>query len=126
MLYLDEKDLSDERWFWPVEWLKATALMPHKQKTFLCHGHTVQLHEPTSQLPFAGVALSSTAPHIPGDFTPIEFDERSVDFLSPIPLHSEELQFAIENTFEDLLTKFSELGPQWEPFDPRRPNVCPG
>lgn len=121
---MDTKDFDNEKWYWPIFWLKSAARMPHENKSFLCEGHTVEFQEPTATVPFAGILLVGFAPHIPEDFRILKARERSVEFLTPIPLFKEELELVVNESANELFEKFDEIEEDWELYDVTRPNSC--
>lgn len=123
---LSEDAWKDEEWYWPIGVLKWCARYPvNNPDTWLGWGHTVTSGEDGE--PFAkstklcGVMLLN-----PGVFGEPSFfcslpGGDDVNFYQLIPLYKEEMDFKIENSVEELLSKFpDEL---LEVIDPSRPNA---
>jgi hypothetical protein len=52
---VDQAAWNDERWYWPIRWMKILARLPHAHRTWLSHGHTIPNGDPAA--PFAGGTL---------------------------------------------------------------------
>jgi tetratricopeptide (TPR) repeat protein len=91
-------DLEDERWYWPMRWLKILARLPINEDSWLGWGHTIPNGEPFAD----NTKLCTILLLNPG-----EFGEKSacctlpggekVNFYQLIPLYEEEAQFKIKN-----------------------------
>ena len=100
---------DDERWFWPIRWLKILARLPGEYKTWLGYGHTVPNGEPfadntrlsgvlvTMPYSFGVEASSCTMP-----------DGNIVNFYQMVPLYEEEMDFKIKSSAETLEDFFPE------------------
>lgn len=107
---LDEADLQDERWYWPVRLLKTLARLPHKHATWLGWGHTIPHGDPPA--PYApGTALCG-AIILPSLLTDPAFhllegaDGRRTAFYSVIPLHEDEMELKLREGTDALLERF--------------------
>jgi hypothetical protein len=95
---LDFENPGDDLDDWPLQELVALARMPHLYRTWLWAGHTVANGNPPQPLcpstRFAGTILDGTI-WTPPDFQHLVVDpDRTLHFLSVIPLYPDELQFA--------------------------------
>ena len=99
---LDE--LSDEKWHWPLRWLKILARLPGEKNTWLGWGHTIP-----NSAPFAeNTRLSASMLIYPGAFGEKSFECKlpagdKVSFYQMIPLYSEEVEYKLQNNAETLL-----------------------
>lgn len=127
---LDEASLQDERWYFPIRWLKTFARLPHTYSSWICYGHTLPNGDPPE--PFApGVGFCSVALLLPYPFDPgfaaLELPGRTIHFWMMVPLFREELQFKLSNGMEALSQRLEAVVAKvgWHGlFDPRRPNAC--
>ena len=97
-------DLSDENWYWPLRWLKILARLPVENNTWLGWGHTI---------PSGGYLAKNTHLSAIMLISPNAFGKRSfvcelpsgddVNFYQIIPIYSEELDYKLNNSVEDLL-----------------------
>jgi len=116
---------EDERWYWPIRWLKIMARLPIHEDSWLGWGHTVAN---PGDAPFAdqtklcGVILTQ-----PGAFDaqavccPLPNGDE-VNFYQMLPLTFEEMQFKLHHSAEELLARFTPE--QLEVVDPHRSSVC--
>ena len=116
---------QDERWYWPLRWLKILARLPINEDSWLGWGHTVSNPD---DAPFAGnTRLCSVMLVQPG-----AFDEEAVccplpggdevNFYQMLPLYFEETQFKLAHDAQTLLARFTPE--QLEVLDVDRPSVC--
>lgn len=112
----------DERWYWPLRWLKILARLPVEQDTWLGWGHTVSNEEPFAD----NTDLSAVILDLPWAFGKEAFccllpggDE--VNFYQYVPIYAEELHYKLSHSAEAL---FSKLDGQGAVLDPERENVC--
>ena len=126
---LDGKGWKHERHWWPFQWLRQIARLPHEFNTFLFYGHTVPNGDPAK--PFApGTKLCCmllSSPVLCGE----EADTLAIDkktqihFYSPIPIYREEMDFALSRGSVELLERLENAGVT-ELWDLQRTNVCKG
>ncbi|GKU78549.1 hypothetical protein L3i20_v229460 [Paenibacillus sp. L3-i20] len=115
--------------YWPIEWLKTLARLPHEYNSWLYAGHTIPNGDP--EKPFAGNTLLSgvmlTLPSLAEDasafFNLRASDEKEVHFFCVVPLYSEEMEFKLKKGAEALLEKHDEEGITVL-LDIGRKNVC--
>ena len=117
---------GDERWYWPLRWLKILARLPINEDGWLGWGHTVANPD---DAPFAdntklcGVMLTN-----PGAFDgdavccPLPGGDE-VNFYQMIPLTFEEMQFKLAHDAQTLLERFTPE--QLAVVDIHRESVCP-
>ena len=124
---LTEEALHDECNFWPLRWLKILARLPHEHKTWLFASHTVPNGDPPQ--PFAENTKLCCALL----YGPVLFDQgfeklevnadKTIQFVSLIPLYREEMNFKLRRGFEPLLDRLGAAGVT-ELLNIDRKNVC--
>ncbi|MBL8877904.1 MAG: suppressor of fused domain protein [Phycisphaerales bacterium] len=123
---LGRADLEDERWYWPVRWLKILARFPHQFDTWLWEWHTVPNGDPPE--PFAantrlsGVMLM-TPQNAPPEFAELVIGDKTIHFFALMPLYAEEMSHKLKHGAETLLPRFRKHGIT-DLVDVDRPNVC--
>lgn len=111
---LDEEALKDEQWYWPVRQLKFLARFPHKYGTWLGWGHTLPNGDPAE--PFADNtrlcgALILPSVTVPQGFHSLEIDaEKTISFMSIVPLYEDEMNLKLRKGSEALLDRFDKHG----------------
>jgi hypothetical protein len=119
--------LSDEEKYWPIRTLKFLARFPHEYNTWFGPGHTIPNGDPPAPLAentkLCCVLL--VRPILFGeDFAQLEVnDDKTVSFLSLIPIYKEEMDFKLKRGTSALLERFRENGIT-ELLDLERKNVC--
>jgi hypothetical protein len=100
---------DDEKWYWPIRWLKILARLPGEYDTWLGYGHTVPNDEPfaeNTQL----CCVMLTMPYYFGNDAAVckmpNGDE--VNFYQVLPIYEDEKNFKIANDAESLEGLFSE------------------
>jgi hypothetical protein len=97
---------EDEKWYWPIRWLKILARLPGENNTWLGYGHTVPNGEPFAKntelccillaMPYTFEQEAAVC-RLPGG------DE--INFYQMLPLYDNEVHFKIEHgaeAFEEL------------------------
>lgn len=122
-------DSDEERWYWPVRWLKILARLPIEEDSWLGWGHTISN---PGQLPFAentgfsGLILL-TSPGESGQKGVCRLpDGAEINFYDVVPLYREELDYKIASSAEELLDLFQQDREEicLLPVDLGRKNVC--
>lgn len=123
---------NDEKWYWPLRWLKILARLPGEEETWLGFGHTIPNGEPFAE----NTELTSVVLTQPVSFLdqekPIEEivctlpNGEQVAFYQMIPIYDEELTFKMENNTESLLARMVEKDAldQALTVNVHRQNVC--
>ncbi len=120
-------DSSDERWYWPLRWLKILARLPIEENSWLGWGHTVANSD---DAPFAdNTRLCGVLLMEPHAFDEAAFhcplpDGDEVLFYQMIPLYFDEMQYKLKHDAETLLSRFPLRF--LEVLDVSRPSVCDG
>ena len=121
-----QEAFADENNYWPVRWLKLLARLPHQYDTWLFWGHTVPHGDPPT--PFADntdlcCALLLWPALFDEGFRALEVSpEKTIHFLSLVPLYREETDLKLRAGVETLLERFG--GKVTELLDVRRRNFC--
>jgi len=124
---LSEQDFEDDRNYWVVYWLKMLARFPHLYETWLWETHTIPNGDPPQ--PFAPntklcCALLSYPILFDKEFTTLRIrDDKTIHFLSLIPIYIEEMQYKLDRGIEKLYEKFDKYGVN-ELLDISRRNTC--
>jgi hypothetical protein len=124
---LDEKSWEEPRWYWPVYLLKMLARFPHEYQTWLWWGHTMPNGDPAE--PYAEntqlcCALLLAPTLFDDSFSQLEIDgEKTIHFLSIVPLYQEEIAFKLDKGAEALCERFDKHNIT-ELLNPQRVNVC--
>ena len=97
-------DLENEKWYWPLRWLKILARLPGNENTWLGWGHTVPNGGPFAE----NTSLGSVMLIYPG-----AFGKKSqvcklpgggeVNFYQVLPLYDKEIEYKLQNSAEALL-----------------------
>lgn len=124
---LNQEAFQNEANYWPLRWLKVLARLPHEYNTWLWALHTVPNGDPPR--PFApdtwlsGVMLMQPSYMFSDEFVQLKInDDKTIFFLSVIPLYSDEMDFKLKHGADPLLTRLAEHQVN-EVLDPGRPNV---
>lgn len=113
-LALDRFEWREPKYFWPLNLLHLAVTYPHKQKTWLCWGHTVgSVEEPKPvdpQVDFTGVLFLEPQSFPEGAVQVETSDGRVINYLALIPLLPDEMLFARREGSEALAEKLFSAG----------------
>jgi predicted Zn finger-like uncharacterized protein len=119
--------IDEERYYWPVHWLKSLARLPHEYETWLGAGHTVPNGDPPEPFhPRTKMCCWLTLGPIwfDDEFATLNLpDGRQINFLAIVPIYAEEMQLKLEGGLEALVDKLSELD-LMDLMNPSRKNVA--
>lgn len=125
---LSQQAFQDQRNYWPVEWLKRVARLPHEYQTWVGAGHTIPNGDPPE--PFHDSTAMCCWMLIGPVWFPDEFrtlrvtPQRTINFLTILPLYQSEVDYKLQHGAEELAKGMGELQlTEVMRFD--RPNVCP-
>lgn len=122
---VDAESFKDERWFWPIRWLKILARFPHLADTWLFFGHTVDMSEHGAPGTGFTAALIGNESELPEKFYQLRIGKKLVHFMVPVPLYREECDFAVRNGIDALIDRLLTLSDSAsDSYNPSRPNVC--
>ncbi|WP_288241368.1 suppressor of fused domain protein [uncultured Bacteroides sp.] len=115
---------DDEKYYWPLRWLKILARLPLEQDTWLGWGHTVPNGGPFAENTLlSGVLLINPEDVEDGAAVCQLPNGEEVNFYQVIPLYEEEMNFKIAKGAEALLGKMGGVNAV---VDINRANVCAG
>lgn len=115
----------DDANFWPIRLLKTLARFPHEQDTWLCMGHTIgESGKPYGPGTRQCAALIAPCISAPKGFFWLSMADKTIGFLSVIPLYPEELEFKRRMGLDALYGKLEEAG-VGDCIAPDRPSACP-
>jgi hypothetical protein len=124
---LGQEHFEDERWYWPVRWLKSLARLPHLYSTWLGWGHTVPNGDPPQ--PFApGTRLCCmlVAPPwwLSEEAWSVEHEGKRVHLYTAVPITRAEMDYKLKHGAEELLELLVEAGVT-DVVQPTRSSVVP-
>jgi hypothetical protein len=124
---LQQDAWRDERWYWPIRWLKILARLPHEHQTWLGSGHTVPNGDPPE--PFAPdtslcCMLLAKATSLPPEAQSMTLPDGSpLEFFALYPLHENEMLCKLVEGTDALLDKLDAARVS-DVIDPLRPSVA--
>lgn len=123
---VSEAGFKDDRWYWPVRWLKTLARLPHDYATWLGVGHTVPNGDPArpfdASTKLAGM-LVATSISLPREVHEIPVGDETVDLFTLWPLHADEMQLKLDQSMDALIDKFEQANVS-DIIDPKRPSAA--
>ncbi len=102
-------DNNDEKWYWPMRWLKILARLPIEQNTWLGHLHTI----PSGETLADNTGLEGFILHTPdtvnesGATCSLPNGE-IVNFYAIIPLYEAEMSYKLDHGGEALIDRLDE------------------
>ena len=120
---------KDEANYWPIYWLKFLARFPHEYQTWIFDGHTIPNSDPPEALN-ASVGFTGWLITFPlladTKFITLEIDaEKTIHFLSIVPLFTSEMDFKLKKGAEKLQARLAKKNVA-ELIDVNRKNVTKG
>ncbi|MEY8440665.1 immunity protein Imm33 domain-containing protein [Anaerotruncus colihominis] len=115
---------KDEKWYWPMRWLKVMARLPGNENSWLGWGHTVPNGGPFAEgTPFSGILLATPGPDADGNEVACEMGDGSrICFYQMVPVYENEMEFKVANGADLLIERF---GDAYSPvMDVTRPDCC--
>lgn len=113
---------NDERWYWPIRWLKILARLPIQQDTWLGFGHTIPNNEPFADNTKLCCALLLSATEVEREILELE-DGGIINFYQLFPIYEEEMNFKLQHSAEELIALFDERD-ICPPIHIQRKNYC--
>lgn len=97
----------DEKWYWPLRWLKILSRLPVDENIWLGWGHTIPNGEPYAE----NTKLECILLEMPYEYGAESFETdlsngEQVHFLQLIPLYKEEMEYKIKNGTDALVKLF--------------------
>lgn len=110
----------DEKWFWPISYLRALMQYPFSQKTWLGYEHTIQLGGKLPGTNFKGILFDYPYRIEQTDYRVELANGEFVWFYQIIPLYSNETVYKNEEDYKTLKNLLKE---KYGVIDPNRVNV---
>lgn len=110
---LKQSDFEDERYYWPLRWLKILARFPHEYKTWFCWGHSMPNGDPAEpfheSVAFAGMVLFRPKT-VSREFWNLPVREgKVIEFFSVIPLYPGEMELKLRKGAEELEKRLDRI-----------------
>lgn len=114
---------QEEKWYWPLRWLKILARLPGNEDSWLGWGHTVPNGEPFAEnTRLSGVVLVSPGQFGEGAHLCRLPDGEEINFYQVVPIYDEEMDYKLKNGADALVDLLAEEA--FGPLDVERPNAC--
>jgi len=108
----DEESLKDNKYYWPIFWLKYLARFPHKHNTWLGSGHTMPNGDPAEPIApnteLRGFVLLPTVLFGKQGRVCKQGIFKRVNLYTIHPLHESEMQLKLENGIDALFDLFDD------------------
>ncbi|WP_142313655.1 suppressor of fused domain protein, partial [Bacillus pseudomycoides] len=104
-------NMEDQNYYWPLEWLRKVAHIPHIYDGWLDEGVILPNGKPPQ--PFAAnTKLSCIMVCRPKEFglDKVQGEQGRINIYTLVPIYEEERNLALEKGYEYLLNKMSEKG----------------
>lgn len=125
---LTQQAFQDERWYWPVRWLKTLARFPHEYKTWLGHGHTLPNGDPASPLgpgtKMTGILVMPPISLPPESYVLDDGAGPKVHFYALYPLYDDEMSLKLAQGTDALIDRM-EAANVMDLLNPARPSMVP-
>jgi hypothetical protein len=122
---LDEKAMKEERFSFPVAWLRLMARFPHDAGTFLAPGHTIPNGDPPKPLApgskFCCLLIREPVT-TPAAFRTLELKKKAICFYALVPIYEDEMHYKIKQGYGALDALLREHHVT-ELLDLKRPSV---
>ncbi|UNL86394.1 ankyrin repeat domain-containing protein [Priestia koreensis] len=106
-----KENMEDKNYYWPLEWLRKVAHIPHIYDGWLAEGVILPNGEPPQ--PFAlNTKLSCIMVCHPREFglDNVQVEQGDITIYTLVPIYEEERNLALEKGYEYLLKKMNEKG----------------
>ena len=116
---------KNEAHWWPLRLLKIVARYPFEYNTFFSLGHTMDLGDMSKTGVGFSACVVTPAFCLGPNSVKLQLNDRTVYFMSIVPLFPEELKFKLDYGMDELEKKFEKYN-VFDIIDPTRINVCTG
>ena len=102
---MEEKNWKNRRNYWPIEFLKILARMPHEYDTWLFHGHTIPNGETARCFPGTKFccAFINRPVHVPVKFEKLKISKKkTINFYGVYFLYREEMDVKMTRGYDAL------------------------
>jgi hypothetical protein len=111
---VSELSFRDERWSWPVEWIRRLARLPHEHGTFVGQGHTVPNGDPPRPLArntrLCGFLFGPTL-ILPEEEERVRLASgKEIAMLGLYPIHASEMETALVEGSDVLFDMMMDAG----------------
>jgi hypothetical protein len=123
---LEQEAFEDERWYWPVRWVKKLARFPHEVKTWLGYGHTIPNGVPAKPLG-PGIKMTGFLVMPPLSMPPESYvlDDGAgpkIHLYALYPLYDDEMTLKLAKGTDAVLGKMEAAGVT-DLVNPARPSL---
>lgn len=108
---IEEEDLKNPIWGWPLPLLKLIGHFPHDNNCLLTFGHSLGLsvEYPLPGTKFTAVLLLKSI-HLPESFQHINTQDKEIEIYLVFPLYQSEFEYLEQHPVFSLLELFDEKG----------------
>lgn len=121
----DRSAWTDDRWFWPIRWLRDLARLPHRRRTWIDQGHTIPNGDPprpfNRSTKLAGMIVLRSIT-LPVSAQTISTNGIDIELFTLWPIHRDEMRFKLARGAEALVDRLEEAAVS-DIVDPDRPSV---
>lgn len=110
---MEEQDWKHPRHYWPIEFLKFLARMPHQYATWLYWGHTIPHDETARCFPGTKFCCAFIGPpsRAPEKFQRLKVGaKKTINFYAVYLLYREEMELKMEQGVEALCDRLEAVG----------------
>lgn len=111
---MDQADWKDDANYWPIRWLKTLARFPHEYDAWLWYGHSMPHGDPPTPIhPATNLCAFLLLQNfrLPRAFGTLKIsEEKTIHFLSLIPIHQDELELKFKKGGEEIEARFNKAG----------------
>jgi Suppressor of fused protein (SUFU) len=105
---LSQSDFENERWYWPVRWLKTLARLPHEFDTWLGTGHTIPNGDPAEPLgPGTRMSGFIMLPPVSLPEHVVKTPRGPLSVLAMVPIYADEMDLKLRGGASALVDRFA-------------------
>ena len=121
----DLQNSTNEKWYWPIRWLKILARLPIEHDTWLGWGHSVPNGQQFAENTCLSGMLLVDSPLVSEEAQSCVLpNDEEVQFYHLIPLYEDEMNFKISHSTQDLLELLLESSDFSHIIQINRKNTC--
>lgn len=101
---------EEEKWFWPIRWLRNMARLPFEENTWIGFGHTVDCQEPFADNTKLSAMLFLTPLDRRNHSAMVKLsNHRRIKFYQLCPIYHEEMEFCLKSSdIDDFIELLSD------------------